>query len=183
MNYRNVSGAALIAVVCTGCGGDPDAFDPDSAADDLGTLQEALGESTCGSAAHSSTSNNLVTLDISAAQQDNPSCRWAYVHQVTNVVAGTYFFTKWNDDIPLNDLNCASSNVRMDVYKLTSSGWTLDASRFDIGDWRSNVCGVPNVNRQVRSSGTYKLILNGSYTRLSPQFASDIRVTSMRATL
>jgi len=185
MNVRKGVGLAAIAVLTAGCAV---SADETAGLDELAfeegetlTKEAGIGEITCPDATpNSTTSDGTPNRSFTAAEQDNPQCRWGYVYRVNNVTAGTYFYLRYNDGVPMNDLNCLSTSVRLETYKLTSGAWVLDAVRTANGRWGGTpaACVVPIAIRQIPSNGTYKLIMNGRYSALSYQFRSDIRIQS-----
>lgn len=118
-------------------------------------------------------------INVEAAQQNNAQCMWTRVFQVDAVRAETLFTNRYLDVVPVNQPNCESISVLMDIYRYNQGAWVLDSKQKLRGVWdvwpNENACTVPVIHGMVPTAGTYKIILNGRYSALSHQFRSKIQ--------
>lgn len=189
MSHRIILSTGILAALCAGCAvGTDGTADLELTAEEqalfaeggLGTKEQAYGELGCPTA----TPNSYLfyfdqALDIQATQQNNAQCTWTHVIQINGVRAETMFTNRYSDVIPVNQPNCESISVLMDIYKYNQGAWVLDSKQKLRGVWdvwpHENACAVPILYRMAPTAGTYKIILNGRYSALSYQHRSKIR--------
>ena len=156
-----VSAAALLLAGCaTNVGAGDDETDPEN----VGEVQSAFGEATCGSTApldYTDTNTNWSQGHDSGYHSASPpygssSCTNALVGQYTNVTSNVRARAEWFDTIPTTQSACVAMRAR--VYTYDSSG-SIIATNTAAGHWTTldgtyYFCQPPLAEASLYASGS-----------------------------
>lgn len=140
--------ALSLTVACSAAGGEEPGSD--SADADIGTSEQAIGESTCATTTNFDntafiSSTSTVQKFTSGSTYGIPSCTHAYRVKVVNLSSGAGAVAAWADTVPTTQADCQNSFVRVVAYQ----GTTKISDREARGTWSGTKCftGLPSTDR------------------------------------
>jgi hypothetical protein len=116
---------------------------PPEGTEKVETTAQAFGDPTCPDDINHYM-NAYGTIDVSAAQQDNPDCYKSYVIYLQNTSYGVDI--TWNDVWPDTESACTAAFMASDVYAYTGSQWEVVAQQEVKGTWVSGACRAPEIH-------------------------------------